>query len=115
MMNFGQRMLQLRKQTKLSREELGKVIGTSGAIVGRYERDEMKPSIEVAQRIADALDTTIDYLAGSGDVPLKDKKIYARIELLSQIDEEDRERILFVMDSLLRDAHQKRTQAQLAS
>ncbi|WP_345766247.1 MULTISPECIES: helix-turn-helix transcriptional regulator [Chryseobacterium] len=34
---------------------MGKAFGTSGDIIGRYERDEVKPSIEVAIKIADVL------------------------------------------------------------
>jgi transcriptional regulator with XRE-family HTH domain len=49
---------------KLSQSDLGKAVGTSGDIIGRYERDEVKPSIEVAIKIADALQVSLDYLVG---------------------------------------------------
>jgi len=45
-MTLGQHISTLRKQKKLSQNELGKKAGTSGDIIGRYERDEVKPSIE---------------------------------------------------------------------
>jgi hypothetical protein len=35
---------------------ISKAIRTSGDIIGRYERDEVNPRIEVAVKIADALD-----------------------------------------------------------
>lgn len=41
---------------------MGKAVGTSGVIIGKYERDEIKPSIDTASRIADALGVTLDYL-----------------------------------------------------
>lgn len=31
-------------------------------VIGRYERGEMVPSVEVAKKLADAFDTTLDYL-----------------------------------------------------
>jgi transcriptional regulator with XRE-family HTH domain len=34
----------------------GKQVETSGDSIGRYERDEVKPSIEVVIRLADALE-----------------------------------------------------------
>lgn len=32
-------------------------------VIGRYERDEVKPSIEVGSKIAEALEISLDYLA----------------------------------------------------
>jgi transcriptional regulator with XRE-family HTH domain len=37
-------------------------VGTSGDIIDKYERDEIKPSIDTATKIADALNVTLDYL-----------------------------------------------------
>ncbi|WP_447768472.1 helix-turn-helix domain-containing protein [Sphingobacterium faecium] len=33
---------------------------TSGDIIGRYERDEVTPSAEVASKVADVLDVSVD-------------------------------------------------------
>jgi ribosome-binding protein aMBF1 (putative translation factor) len=46
-MNLGDNMMLLRKKKGLSQSELGKQIGTSGDVVGRYERGDIKPSIDV--------------------------------------------------------------------
>jgi hypothetical protein len=35
-MNFGDNMMLLRKKKKLSQSALGKMIGTSGDVIGRY-------------------------------------------------------------------------------
>ena len=58
-MTLGQRIADLRKKMKFSQSELGKRVGTSGDIIGRYERDEVKPSIEVAAKIADVLNHAV--------------------------------------------------------
>ncbi|WP_435223952.1 helix-turn-helix domain-containing protein [Niabella hirudinis] len=39
--------------------------------MGRYERYEASPSIEVAAKIADTLDVSLDYLAGNTDLLLE--------------------------------------------
>jgi len=49
---FAGRLLALRKERGWSQPELGKKVGTSGAIIGRYERGEITPSIGVAQKLA---------------------------------------------------------------
>ncbi len=49
-------MMQARKEKKISREELAEKIGTSGPIIGRYERNDMMPSVEIATKISEALE-----------------------------------------------------------
>jgi len=41
-----------------------------GAVIGRYERDEVKPSIEVAAKIAQVLGVSLDYLVDNTDLLL---------------------------------------------
>jgi ribosome-binding protein aMBF1 (putative translation factor) len=41
-----------------------KLLETSYTVIGKYERDEMKPSIDVAKKLAKLVDTTVGYLLG---------------------------------------------------
>ncbi len=113
-MKIGDKISSLRKQKGLNRDELGKIVGTSGAVIGRYERDEITPSVEIAKKMADALEVSLDYLTGSTSFVIQDKKMLYRLELLQKIAQPERERILLVMDSLLRDAQINLTQQKLA-
>ncbi len=45
-MDFGSRLKVVREEKGLKREDVAKKIGTSGAIVGRYERNERTPNID---------------------------------------------------------------------
>jgi transcriptional regulator with XRE-family HTH domain len=103
---FGKRIYGLRKERNWSQPELGKMIGTSGAIVGRYERGEMTPSIGVARKLAEVFGVTLDYLISNEEVPdtLKDRRMLARWQNLERLSSEDRDRIVYVIDSLVRDA-----------
>lgn len=103
-MTFGEKITLIRKQLKWSQEELAKKIGTSAPIVGRYERNEIKPSIETAKNIADALGVTVDYLVGSSDKMVLDKKMVKRLEEIENLPEEDKDRIYYFIDIVLRDA-----------
>jgi len=103
-MTFGSRVAAIRKEKKKSQSDLGKIAGISGDIVGKYERDEMKPSIETATKLAAALDVSLDYLVGNGDLQVFDKNLLRRIEDLSSLPDNDRKGILFALDGLLRDA-----------
>lgn len=113
-MKIGNKISSLRKQKGLNRDELGKIVGTSGAVIGRYERDEITPSVEIAKKMADALEVSLDYMTGSTNFVIQDKKMLYRLELLQKIAQPERDRILLVMDSLLRDAQINLTQQKLA-
>ncbi len=54
----------------MSQSELGERVDTSGDIIGRYERDEVKPSIEVASKVADEINVSLDYLMGKTEFEL---------------------------------------------
>ncbi len=101
-MTLGQHIASLRKSKSLSQSELGKRVGTSGDIIGRYERDEVKPSIEVIMRIADSLEVSIDYLVGKTDFEL-DKDTLKRIQDVSTLPVEEKRQVFMVIDALLRD------------
>ena len=58
-MTLGEHITTLRKRKSLSQAALGKQIGTSGDIIGRYERGVITPSIDVIIKMADALKLVI--------------------------------------------------------
>lgn len=73
-MNIGDKITALRKAKDMSQTDLGKAVGVSREIIGRYERNEVLPSVEVAKKIADALEVSLDYLAGEGSQATVDKQ-----------------------------------------
>jgi transcriptional regulator with XRE-family HTH domain len=88
-------------------DELAKLIGTSASIVGRYETDEIKPSIEVASRLADALGITRDYLLGKSDNMVLDKKNLQRLHDIENLSDEDKSNIVYTIGNLIRVAKLK--------
>lgn len=61
---FGQRLQRCREHRRWSRETLSELCGVSKNMIGRYERGEHIPSIDIAAEIADVLEVSLDYLAG---------------------------------------------------
>ncbi|AZB30323.1 helix-turn-helix domain-containing protein [Chryseobacterium balustinum] len=106
-MTLGQNIITLRKKLKLSQNDLGKAVGTSGDIIGRYERDEVKPSIEVAIKIADALQVSLDYLVGKTSLEV-DQNTLKRIEEIGNLSKSAKEQIYLVIDALIRDYKAKK-------
>mgnify|MGYP001578021535 CR=1 FL=1 len=105
-MTFGQKITSVRKQKKISQAELGKLSGVNGDIVGKYERDEMKPSIETAKKLADALEVSLDYLVG-GDLKVLDKKTLKRLQDIEKLPENDKQNIFYTLDNLIKAAKLK--------
>ena len=100
-MTLGEHISQLRKRKKLSQNDLGKKIGTSGDIIGRYERNEVKPSIEVAAKIADMLEVSLDFLIGKVAIEV-DSQLLKRVIEVQQMEIEDKEHILYTLDALIK-------------
>jgi len=105
-MTFGQHITSIRKRVGLSQSELGKKVGTSGDIIGKYERDEVKPSIEVASKIADVLEVSLDFLLGKTSIQM-DKANMKRLQDVEALPEEDRLHIIYALDNLIKAAKLK--------
>lgn len=103
---FGKRITALRKERKMTQDELAKLLKTSISVIGRYERDEMTPSIEVAKKIAGYLDTTVGYLLGETDETdlFKDPDMLERLNDIVELPEKEKEALLMSVDAFLRDA-----------
>ena len=79
------------------------MLQTSYSVIGKYERDEMQPSIEAAKKIAKLVDTTVGYLLDevSGMDVFKDTTMLRRLNDISALKEKDKEHILYTIDHLL--------------
>jgi len=111
---FANRLKIVREEKGLKREDVARQIGTSAAIIGRYERGERTPSVDIAKKIADALEVSLDYLVGDTTVLLKDKKMLYRLEVLQKINPVHKDRILYMLDLMLKDAQANSLQEKLS-
>ena len=65
-MEFKDKLKERRRLLGLSQEELAKKAGVTGRTVQNYELGTRTPqNIEIVQKLATALDTTVEYLLGS--------------------------------------------------
>lgn len=103
-MNIGDKIAALRKQKNLSQTDLGKAAGVSREIIGRYERGEVLPSIEVAAKIADVLDVSLDYLAGNSKKAAVDKKTMKLIHDIEDLEPAIKDKLIFLANAIIRDA-----------
>jgi len=99
-MTFGERCTRIRKGLKLSQSDVGKKLGIDGDAYGRYERDEVKPSVDMATRISEVLNVSLDFLVGKTQVQF-DQKTLQRIEEVSKMDETDQGHIYSLIDAFI--------------
>ena len=85
---------ELRKAKSWSQADLASQIDISQVMVGKYERGDATPSIEVAKKVADAFGVSLDYLVGEGQNASFDKKTVKRIQDIQNMDK-DTQGILF--------------------
>ena len=75
-------------------------LGIHKNVLGRYERNEVLPTIDIARKIADILEVSLDYLTSKEDVQI-DKDTSSRILEVSKFEETDRNHIFSVIDSFI--------------
>ncbi|WP_341836407.1 helix-turn-helix transcriptional regulator [Chitinophaga pollutisoli] len=106
MSSFGKKLRECWDAKGLSQSELAKLLNTNHSIIGKYERDEVKPTIDVVKRLAEELETTVGFLLGETKQVnvLKDPAMLKRINDIDALPETDKQHILYALDGLLRDA-----------
>lgn len=101
----------LRKDRGWSQADLASKTGISQVMVGKYERGDAVPSLEVAKKIADALEVSLDYLVGEGINVHLDKRNLKRLEELQLLDKEKQHILYDLMDTYIRDAKARKAYA----
>lgn len=84
------------------------------------ERDKITPLMEVASKLADVPDVSLDYLFGKtdtelitlGELALLGSATLGRIREISVMAEDDKKQVFLVLDALIRDYKARKTYAQ---
>lgn len=103
-MEIGKIITDLRKERGWSQTTLATKTGVSQVMIGKYERGDATPSFEVAKKIADVFEVSLDYLVGEGQNANFDKVILNRIQDIQNLDPDTRSILFNVIDTFLRDA-----------
>lgn len=106
MTSVGQRIKELRTKLDFTQSELAEKIGMTYVQIGRYEKRGAMPSADVLKKLAEALNTTTDYLmSGSSDKvaseQLKDKELLTLFKAVATLDNEDKSMIKLFLDALV--------------
>lgn len=110
-MKIGNKITELRKAKNWSQADLANKTQVSRVIVGRYERNDAAPSIDIAKKIADAFGVSLDYLVGEGQNATFDKQTLRLIHDIDSLEPTIREKLLFLANAIIRDAKTKQAYA----
>ncbi len=101
--SFGKKLREAREAKGFSQAELAKQISSYHSIIGKYERDEVKPTVDVIKKIAQVLDTTAGFLLGETEDRelLKDPTMMKRLNDIAKFPEADKTSILYALDAMI--------------
>lgn len=112
MLNIADKISSLRKERKWSQGELADRIDASREIIGKYERGENLPSIEMTLRLAKAFSVTVDFLLGEGEYASYDKDTVDRINDIQKLDQNTRSILFNVIDTYIQNFKTKQAFAK---
>ncbi|MBC1459321.1 helix-turn-helix domain-containing protein [Listeria newyorkensis] len=64
---FGEILVKLRKQKKLTQEELASILGVARTTYSSYEQNRRMPDSEIQNKISDYYGVSLDYLHGRSE------------------------------------------------
>jgi transcriptional regulator with XRE-family HTH domain len=101
--SFGKKLKEARETKAYSQAELARQIEVHHSIIGKYERDEVKPTIDVVKRIAVVLETTAGFLMGETEDRefLKDPSMMKRLNDIAKFADTDKSCILYALDAMI--------------
>lgn len=94
-MDFGTRLKKIRQAKEISQEELAKMIQTSRSNIANYETGKNMPSLDILNKLSQALNVSTDYLLGNSslDFELELAKIGLSTKDMNTISEETKAEI----------------------
>lgn len=112
---FGRRLAALRQQQGLTQTQLADRLGTTQKRVDYYERRAQNPTLDVVQKVAEALECAPAELIGDDATPLKMSrkagptgKVQKAFEDVSRLPRRQQEQIVKVVTALVSQYEQAR-------
>ena len=105
-MNIGKNIKKIREQKGLMQKEVASAAAIHTSNYSKIEKGEREPSIEALDKIATLFDMTVDEIIHfEGRVPqevrIKDKTASERLQLIEQLEEDDKQALYRIIDGML--------------
>jgi transcriptional regulator with XRE-family HTH domain len=105
---LGKRIMDLRKEKNMSQTDLANKVDLSYAQIGRYETKNVQPPAEILKKMAEALETTVDYLInGTTDekaqASLKDAELMRYFKEMDVLPDSEKNTLVKLIGAYIRD------------
>ncbi|HLO85030.1 MAG TPA: helix-turn-helix transcriptional regulator [Nostocaceae cyanobacterium] len=102
--SFGKKLREAREAKGYSQAELARQINSHHSIIGKYERDEVKPTIDVIKKLSEVLGATISFLMGETENQnaFKDPAMFKRMAEIENLPPKDKECLLLTVDNFIK-------------
>lgn len=104
MLNFKEKLIELRKEKNMTQDDLAKKMGVSRSAICNYEKGIREPSFETLEAFADIFNVSIAELLNEKQASrmlMYYSKLSALIEKAARLDDADRARLEERADTLL--------------
>lgn len=100
------RIKQLRKEFKITQQELADKIGGAKCTIAMYENGKRKPSIKVLFKLSKIFDCSIDYILGKSDARITSNVQLSDIDIafatgIKGLNKQNQETLKKIIDGLL--------------
>jgi transcriptional regulator with XRE-family HTH domain len=112
MADFGKRLAQIRKERRLTQNQLAELLDVQAPVISRWENGVSKPQLDYVVRVAQTLEVSFDDLLGDGNRPeptfeIRNRRLKELTLHVDRLDPQDQDVICHVMDSLIRKEQMK--------
>lgn len=106
MADFAERLRTLRSQRNLTQVRLAQLLGVSPRVYNRWETSDAVPHFDTIVQIAEALQVSLDELAGrtatTHQTLLRNPELHHLYQQVDELPDEDQQALLLVIDRLVR-------------
>jgi len=105
-MAIGSTIKKIREQRGLLQKQVAAELGIGYTNYNKLENDNREPSVKELQALAKLFDMSVDQVLNfEGELPrevtVKDKREFEQIKLINQLDEDDRDVVFRIIDTML--------------
>lgn len=105
-MHIGKNIKKIREQKGILQKEVATASGIHASNYSKIEKGEREPSIEALDKIAKLFGMTVDEVIHfEGKVPkevkIKDKTVSEKLQLIDQLEDEDKQAIFRIIEGML--------------
>jgi len=96
----------------LSQLDIASYVGVSRDAISKYERDDIIPFVENANKIDKVLGVSVDYLMSEDDnLEIVDIDMLNRMKEIQRLSEDDKTTVVKIIDAFIRDTKTKKAYA----